>query len=124
MNKKIKIAYLVLIAINAVICIVDIIIARYGGAILSGISVLYLIIGCYLLINIIAEQDKLIETCLSKINDDLRLLKESAQREALATRELNVMRKRAEAAERKLKELQDNTPARGKDGRYIKRDNL
>lgn len=123
MNKKIKIAYLVLIAINAIICIVDIIIARYVGAILSGISVLYLI-GCYLLINLVAEQDKLIETCLSEINDDLRLLKESAQREALATRELNVMRKRAEAAERKLKELQDNTPARGKDGRYIKRDNL
>lgn len=123
MNKKIKIAYLVLSAINAVICIVDIIIARYAGAILSGISVLYLI-GCYLLINLVAEQDKLIETCLSEINDDLRLLKESAQREALATRELNVMRKRAEAAERKLKELQDNTPARGKDGRYIKRNNL
>ena len=64
MNKKNKIAYLVLIAINAVICIVDIIIARYAGAIVSGISVLYLI-GCYLLINIVAEQDKLIETCLS-----------------------------------------------------------
>lgn len=123
MNKKIKIAYLVLIAINAVICIVDIIIARYAGAILSGISVLYLI-GCYLLINLVAEQDKLIGTCLSEINDDSRLLKESAQREALATRELNVMRKRAEAAERKLTELQDTTPARGKDGRYIKRNNL
>ena len=41
MNKKFKIAYWAMMAINAVICIVDIITARYFGAAMAGITVLW-----------------------------------------------------------------------------------
>ena len=121
MSKKIKIMYLALFIINVVICIVDIIIARYGGAIIMGISALYLLC-CFWLSKIICDQNTLIVTCIGELKNNLKRLKESVEREEIAKLLLTEMRQRAEEAERKLKELQDNTPARGKDGRYIKRE--
>lgn len=42
---------------------------------------------------------------------------------SILQKEFNEMRKRAESAEKKLQQMIDDTPARGKDGRYVKRDN-
>lgn len=63
---------------------------------------------------------RLIEMEVEKLANKL---KESSSREAIATQELAKMRKRAESAEKKLQQMIDDTPARGKDGgRYVKRE--
>lgn len=49
-------------------------------------------------------------------------LYESAKRESIRQQEFNKMRERAQNAEKQLQQMIDDTPARGKDGRYIKRE--
>lgn len=129
MNKKLKIAYWVVMTLNAVVCVVDIITARYFGAAFAGITVIWLF-ACYLLGNTVYQQETLIDDLLKQLKDDATLLdkykthiKELATREKIHHQEFTKMRERAQDAERKLKELEDDTPARGKNGRYIKREN-
>lgn len=111
MGKKMKIAYFVVMALNAVLCIVDVATTNYTGAILTGVTVAWLFISYKL--------TRLIEMEVEKLANKL---KESSTREAIATQELAKMRKRAESAEKKLQQMIDDTPARGKDGRYVKRE--
>jgi hypothetical protein len=108
MNKKFKITYWVAMALNAVVCVVYIITARYFGATLAGVNTLWLF-ACYLLVNTVCRQETLIG--------------ELATREKIHHQQFAKMRKRAQNAEIKLQQMIDDTPARGKDGRYIKREN-
>lgn len=56
MNKKLKIAYWVVMTLNAVVCVVDIITARYFGAAFAGVTVIWLF-ACYLLGNTVYQQE-------------------------------------------------------------------
>lgn len=56
MNKKLKIAYWVMMALLAAVCIVDIALANYLGAAISGISVAWLAVS-YVLAKTICEQE-------------------------------------------------------------------
>lgn len=114
MNKKLKIAYFAMMAICGIICIADIVIAKWMAAVFMGTTVLWLF-NTYRLVSTNCD-------CIAELNRLSKELSESHKREHSDKQEFNKMRQRAEDAERKLKELQDNTPARGKDGRYIKRE--
>lgn len=122
MNKKFKIAYWAMIAINAVICIVDIITARYFGAALVGITVLWLFVS-YMQSNTICQQGILINDLLNQLKRDATLLYESDTREKIHHQEFAKMRERAQDAEKKLQQMIDDTPARGDNGRFKKREN-
>jgi hypothetical protein len=122
MGKKMKIAYFVVMALNAVLCIVDVATTNYTGAILTGVTVAWLGIS-YKLTRLIEDAQALIDDYWAEIEKLANKLKESSTRETIATQELAKMRKRAESAEKKLQQMIDDTPARGKDGRYVKRDN-
>lgn len=121
MGKKMKIAFFVVIALNAILCIVDVATTNYTGAILTGVTVAWLGIS-YKLTRLIEDAQALIDDYWVEIEKLANKLKESSTREAIATQELAKMRKRAESAEKKLQQMIDDTPARGKDGRYVKRD--
>lgn len=120
MSKKMKIAYFVVMALNAVLCIVDVATTNYTGAILTGVTVAWLGIS-YKLTRLIEDAQVLIDDYWVEIDKLTNKLKESSTRESIATQELAKMRKRAESAEKKLQQMIDDTPARGKDGRYVKR---
>lgn len=122
MSKKMKIAYFVVMALNAILCIVDVAIANYTGAILTGVTVAWLFIS-YKLTRLIEDAQALIDDYWMEIEKLANKLKESQTRENIAKQNLNEMRQRAESAEKKLQQMIDDTPARGKDGRYVKRDN-
>lgn len=121
MGKKTKIAFFVVMALNAIFCIVDVATTNYTGAILTGVTVAWLGIS-YKLTRLIEDAQALIDDYWMEIEKLTNKLKESSTREAIATQELTKMRKRAESAEKKLQQMIDDTPARGKDGRYVKRD--
>lgn len=122
MNKKIKIAYWVVMTLNVVVCIVDIAMARYGGAALSGMTLIWLAV-CYMLSKINSEQESLINELLKQLKACGVTIAECTAREKIHHQELAKMRQRAQDAEKKLQEMIDDTPARGKDGRYVKREN-
>lgn len=124
MNKKLKITYWGLMALNSVVCIVDIATARYFGAVITGVSLAWLAVS-YVQAKTICE----LTTCINEwmneyysMKDSLeKELSEALSRENIHHQTLAEMRERAQDAERKLKELEDDTPARGKNGRYVKR---
>lgn len=124
MNKKIKIAYWVMMALLAVVCIVDIAMACYFGATISGISLVWLII-CYVLAKAICEQEAEIKDWMNEyysMKDSLdNELSEALAREKIHQQELAKMRERAQNAEKLLQQMIENTPARDKNGRYVKR---
>lgn len=74
------------------------------------------------LMRLLDDAEELLDDYYAATESLASQLKESLTREAIAKQEFNKMRQRAEAAEKQLKELMDDTPARGKDGRYVKRD--
>lgn len=121
MGKKMKIAFFVVMALNAILCIVDVATTNYTGAILTGVTVAWLFIS-YKLTRLIEDAQALIDDYWMEIEKLVNKLKESSTRENIATQELTKMRKRAESAEKKLQRMIDDTPARGKDGRYVKRE--
>lgn len=126
MNKKLKIAYWVVGALTAIVCIVDIATAKYLGAAISGISVVWLAV-CYVLAKTICEREAEIKDWMKEyysMKDSLENeLSEALAREKLHQQEFNKMRERAQNAEKQLQQMIDDTPARGKDGRYVKREN-
>lgn len=122
MGKKMKIAFFVVMALNAILCIVDVATTNYTGAILTGVTVAWLFIS-HKLIRLLEDAQTLIDSCYVENEKFANKLKESLTRENIATQELAKMRKRAESAEKKLQQMIDDTPARGKDGRYVKREN-
>lgn len=126
MNKKLKITYWVVMALNAVVCIVDIAMAYYFGAVITGVSLAWLAVS-YVLVKKICELTTHINEWMNvyySMKDSLeKELSEALSREKIHHQTLAEMRDRAQDAERKLKELEDDTPARGKNGRYIKREN-
>lgn len=125
MNKKIKIAYWVVMALLAVVCIVDIATARYFSATISGVSLVWLVV-CYVLVKTICEQEAEIKDWMNEyysMKDSLdNELSEALAREKLHHQEFAKMRERAQNAEIKLQQMIDDTPARGKDGRFVKRE--
>lgn len=118
-----------MMALNAVVCVVDIITARYFGATtLAGATVIWLFV-CYLLANTVYQQETLIDDLLKQLKDNATLLdkyktdiEELAKREKIHHQEFAKIRVRAQEAEIKLQQMIDDTPARGKDGRYVKRE--
>lgn len=121
MNRKLKIAYWVVMALNAIVLVVDIITANYFGAAMAGFTIIWLVV-CYCLVSLICQQDAMIDELHRKVDDYYDKLTESAKREGVRQMEFNKMRERAESAEKQLQQMIDDTPARGKDGRYVKRD--
>lgn len=124
MNKKLKIAYWVVGALTAIVCIVDIATAKYLGAAISGVSVAWLAV-CYVLAKTICEQEAYIKDWMNEyysMKDSLeKELSEALARENLHHQEFAKMRERAQNAEIKLQQMIDDTPARGEDGRFVKR---
>ena len=102
MTKTIKIAYYAAIASAFGACIFDVYSGRYGGAGVMALTAGWLII-CFKYGQLISEYDV--------------TLKEALSRENIAKRELAKMRRRAQEAERKYRELFNDTPARGAKGR-------
>lgn len=124
MNKKIKIAYWIIGALTAIVCIVDIATAKYLGAAISGVSLAWLFV-CYVLAKTICEQEAHIKDWMNEyysMKDSLeKELGEALSRENIHHQELNKMRERAQKAEKQLQQMIDDTPARGEDGRFVKR---
>lgn len=125
MKKKINIAYYIVIALNVVVCIVDIATSRYFGAAILSLTTIWLFV-CFSLTKLIWKKDALINELMlqiakadEKLKDGETKLKESTSREKIAVMELAKMRERAQNAEIKLQQMIDDTPARGKDGRYV-----
>lgn len=106
MNKKLKFAFVALIALNAIACVWDICTAHYFGAALTGVAAVFV----------------LLHFLSAKCYDYMKAqLDEYASRERIFKQEFNKMRQRAESAEKKYKELLDDTPTRDKKGRFAKR---
>lgn len=126
MNKKIKIAYLVVWVLTTIVCIVDIATAKFISAAISGVSLVWLFV-CYVLAKTICEQVAEIKDWMNEyysMKDSLeKELSEALSRENIHHKELAKMRERAQNAEKQLQQMIDDTPARGEDGRYVKREN-
>lgn len=114
MSKKLKTAYFAMMAITGILCISCIIVKNPTEAIINGITLIWLI-NSYLLVRDLFQAYADIEL-LSKE------LRESDKRESIRQQEFNKMRERAQNAEKQLQQMIDDTPARGKDGRYVKRE--
>lgn len=114
MSKKLKFAYFALIIISGIICVVDIVIADWWNVFFTGTTILWLF-NTYRLASINYD-------CIAELNKLLVQLSESHTRESIAKQELNKMRDRAQEAEKKYLALVNNTPARGKDGKFVKRE--
>lgn len=121
MSKKLRFAYFALMAINGVICIVDIVIHNWWSAVLTGVTVIWLII-CYQLVSIIGKLDKYLNDSYAEIKILQKEVYESHTRENIRQQEFNKMRERAQEAEKKYLALVNDTPARGKDGKFVKRE--
>ena len=103
-----------MMAISGILCIGCVIAKITTGAVINGITLMWLI-NTYLLISDLFQAYADIEL-LSKE------LRESDKRESIRQKEFNKMRERAQNAEKKLQQMIDDTPARGKDGRFVKRE--
>lgn len=125
MNKKLKIAYWVVMGLLAAVCIVNIIKDCHLCVAISGVSVVWLAV-CYVLAKTICEQEAEIKDWMNEyysMKDSLdKELCEALAREKRHHQELAKMRERAQNAEKQLQQMIDDTPARGKDGRYVKRE--
>lgn len=114
MNKKLKIAYFVVMAITGTLCVVDIVAGKYVWATFNGINLAWLINAYFLARNLLEA--------VADIQLLSKALRESAKRESIRQQEFNKMRERAQNAEKQLQQILDDTPARGKDGRFVKRE--
>lgn len=103
-----------MMAITGILCIGCVIVKKTTGAVINGITLIWLI-NTYLLVMDLFQAYADIEF-LSKE------LRESAKRENIRQQEFNKMRERAQNAEKQLQQILDDTPARGKDGRFVKRE--
>ena len=125
MDKKIKIAYWIIWVLTAIVCIVDTVRAKYLGAAISGTSAIWLVV-CYILAKTICKQEADIKDRMNayySMKDSLeKELSEVLTREKLHHQEFAKMRERAQNAEIKLQQMIDDTPARGEDGRFVKRE--
>lgn len=113
MRKELKIVYFALMTINSIVCVVDIVIGDYTGAMVCGISLAWLI-STYFLAQYLSQANAELERLYNVIY-------ELDKRESIRQEEFNKMRDRAQDAEKRVKELENVTPARVKDGRFAKR---
>lgn len=110
MNKKLKIELIAVAALNAIACVWDICTTHYFGATLTGVAAVFV------LLHFLSAK------CYCAQLDYMKAqLDEYASRERIFKQEFNKMRQRAESAEKKYKELLDDTPTRDKKGRFAKR---
>lgn len=114
MNKKIKIAYFAMMAITGILCIGCAINGKYVGAIVNGLTLTWLI-NTYFLTRVLFQAYTHIEYLRKELH-------ESDERECILAQKLNETLNRAQNAETKLQQMIDDTPARGKDGRFVKRE--
>ena len=120
MSKKMKIAYYAIIAISAVIFIVDLAIGRLNHAIIDA----YFLVTTNIFFQLKKEVEEYKLLCDELLEETMALTKEyndAMARERIHKQEFNKMRERAQNAEKKYQELVDDTPARDKTGRYIPR---
>lgn len=99
MKKSWKIAYIALIAISAILCVVSVIVGEYQAEVTLGVTAVYCVLfykSCYLFAN-------LSEECEMYLN----AYHESIMREQITTNELAKMRKRCEVTEHARQELED-----------------
>lgn len=92
MKKSYKIAYIALIALCAILCVMDIVVGNYWAAILMGTTAVYLLVFYW--------QVQLNARMLIDLTKYYTAYCESLQREGIAKEELNKMRKREEIAKR------------------------
>lgn len=105
MKKSYKITYIVLIALNAILCIVDIAVGAYQAAVTS----FFVAYACYIFYKdneIIFKARAVIDNLFEEINRYSKALMECEERERIAKRELAKMRKRLEVTEAARKELE------------------
>ena len=109
MKKSYKIAYIVLIALNAILCVVAIAVGAYQAAVTSFVSAG----ACFIFYKdneIIFELHRYINCLFKETNRYSKALMECEERERIAKQELAKMRKRLEVTEAAYhNELQKNT---------------
>ncbi len=96
-----KFAYFALMAINGVICIVDIVTHNWWAAVLTGVTVIWLII-CYRLVSIIGKLEKYLNDNYAEIKILQKEVYKSHTRENIAKQELNKMRERRRKRRRSI----------------------
>jgi hypothetical protein len=106
MKKSYKITCIVLIALNAFLCIVGIAVGAYQAAVTSFLAVS----ACYIFYKdneIIFKAHAVIDNLFEEINRYSKALTECKERERIAKQELANMRKRLEVTEAARKELEE-----------------
>lgn len=114
MNKKLKFCYFAVMAITGTLCIGCAINGKYVGAIINGLTLVWLINTYFLTRDLFQAYTHIEYLC--------KELHESDERELILAQKLNETLDRAQNAETKLQQMIDDTPARGADGRYVKRE--
>lgn len=115
MTTKTKIVFFAVMTLNALVAIFCACKGEWALAAINGLTVLWMAT--------FWGMERFIQKLIRDLEFCYAALAESAKRERIRQKEFNEMRQRAESAEKKLQQMIDDTPARGKDGRYVKRDN-
>lgn len=105
MKKSHKIIYIVLIALNAILCIAAIAVGAYQAAVTSFLAAA----ACFIFYKdneIIFKASAIIDNLFEEINRYSKALMECEERERIAKQELASMRKRLEVTEAARKELE------------------
>lgn len=105
MKKSCKITYIVLIALNAILCIVGIAVGAYQAAVTSFLAA-FACFFFYKYSEIIFKAHAIIDNLFEEINRYSKALTECEERERIAKQELAKMRKRLEVTEAARKELE------------------
>lgn len=114
MNKTLKFCYFAAMVITGILCVGCAINGKYVGAIVNGFTLVWLI-NTYFLIRSLLQAYTHIENLRKELH-------ESDERECILTRKLKETLDRAQNAEKQLQQMIDDTPARGADGRFVKRE--
>lgn len=115
MSKIMKIAYFAMMAITGIFFIWNIVVSEWKDAVMMGSTLSWLFITYSLF--------RINDDSISELDILVKELTESHIRVKIAAQELAKMRERAQNAEKQLQQMIDDTPARGEDGRFVKRDN-
>lgn len=106
MNKKVKIVYLTLFVITLLLGVINLAVGLWRDSVFMFLMAGWIVICYFQARSYIYYKDK---------------FREAERREKLHHQEFAKMRERAQNAEIKLQQMIDDTPARGKDGRFVKR---
>lgn len=107
MNKKVKIMYFTLFVITLLLSIIDLALGLWRDSVFMFLMACWIVICYFQARSYIYYKDK---------------FREAERREKIRQQEFNKMRERAQNAEKQLQQILDDTPARGEDGRFVKRE--